>query len=286
MKMPARIAPSVPASNLVRLSQDVTRHKGEDVKLFRCLLLTCVVFVSSICACYSAGNSNNSEQPKVAFSIKQLLHSDDFALGMSADQIEEIAASKYALWTRSDRTRKLNNRQNVELLASAKEPYLQTITLIFNDQLLHLERRYDFALTSPLSESRVYSIKYAMKPLGRTDGLMHLADWKDGLISEWGINFAGNLSTPNARAVYFFDDNRQPYTKAASECGRIYPAMFRLDEKSPEQVSEASELLHSLSCRFSRDNIAKVQDDVVWESVTYDIDFQRQIDDVRKRVAF
>ncbi|TIX38432.1 MAG: hypothetical protein E5V36_21780 [Mesorhizobium sp.] len=178
----------------------------------------------------------------------------------------------------------LNNRKDMSLSPEARSAYLQTISIYREDKEQNLILRYRFALTSPLTESYVYSIVYRVE--ANTSNLISIDDWANGLHSRWGDEHGGTRSDAKARATYFFDAEWRVVENAGNKCAPIYPAFYRLDEKTIGEVAAVSSLLDATGCTFSRDSILKIKEGAVVQSTFYTVDFRLQVNDVLKRVAF
>jgi hypothetical protein len=216
--------------------------------------------------------------------FEQLLPSSEFRLGMPLPELEEIIKSRYPDWERSDRERALNNRKDIPLSPEAQSPYLQTISISHEEKAQNLRLSYNFALTSPLTGGRIYSIVYGVE--AKTSDLISINDWANELHSRWGNEHGGIRSEARARATYFFDAEWRLVENAGNKCTAIYPALYRLDEKSMDQVTAASNLLEATGCTFSRDSMLAIKDGAAVQSTFYTIDFRLQVNDVLRRVAF
>ncbi|RJT39768.1 hypothetical protein D3227_13265 [Mesorhizobium waimense] len=236
------------------------------------------------CIPYASGEAKRPDIGATPDAFERLLPSSVFSLGMSAPELERVVASRYPDWKRSDRQRAMNNRKDVTLTPAARSPYLQTISISFEDKNLGLMRKYDFGLTSPLSGSRVYSIVYVVQ--SHIGQLISVGDWKDGLHSRWGGEQGGMQSETRARATYFLNAEWQLVENGGEKCAPIYPALVRLDEKPLEAVVDASNLIKTTGCAFSRDNFVGVANGAITKSTFYTVDLQRTVADVAKRVIF
>jgi ketosteroid isomerase-like protein len=207
-----------------------------------------------------------------------------FSLGVSVPELEKLIVSRYPDWTRSDQKRALNNRKDVALTPSAQSPYLQAISISYEDKTLGITRTYDFGLTSPLSGSRVHSIVYVVQ--ANIGNLLAIEDWTGELHSRWGAEHGGMRSKTRARATYFFDAEWRLVENAGDKCAPVYPALYRLDEKPIANVMAAADLLKETGCAFSRDNFVRVRDGIVVKSTFYTVDLQLGVDDVARPVVF
>lgn len=233
---------------------------------------------------YLSGEAKSSDVGAMPDAFERLLPSSAFSLGMSAPELERVIASRYPDWKRSDRQRALNNRKDVTLTPAARSPYLQTISISYEDKKLGLMRKYDFGLTSPLSGSRVHSIVYVVQ--SNIGQLISVEDWKEGLHSRWGGEQGGMRSETRARATYFLNADWQLVENGGEKCAPVYHALVRLDEKPIEAAVDASHLIKTTGCAFSRDDFVRVANGAIAKSTFYTIDLQRGVDDVAKRVIF
>ncbi|MCO5152586.1 MULTISPECIES: hypothetical protein [unclassified Shinella] len=233
---------------------------------------------------YASRESRAPEIVAAPDALEHLLPSSNFSLGMSVQELEEVLAAHYPDWVRSERMRAVNNRKDVSLAPAARSSYLQTIYIYLEDKHLRLYRRYTFVLTSPLSDSRVYSIVYVVQ--SSAEPLITIEDWKDGLRSRWDGAHGGKQTNDEARATYFFDANWQLVENGGEKCAPIYPTLFRLDEKPLEIVVDASDLVDSTSCARSRDSRVAMTNGAIAKSTFYTVDHRRSVDDIAKRVVF
>lgn len=231
----------------------------------------------------AAGSVVSVEDVDNQRAIERLMPSSSFSLGMSVDDLEPLIGSLFQDWTRAERKRAFNNRKDVELSAEAQSEYLQTVSISHEAKDRGVTIGYNFALTSPLSGSRVYSIVYSVETKG--SGIIAIDDWISGLRQRWGEPYGG-LSDSRARATYFFNKDGRSAERAGDPCPPIHPAFFRLDEKTPEQVAVVSTLVNSTQCAQTRDSILAIKNGVVLRSTFFVVDFGLQVNDVLKRVAF
>ncbi|MER8403770.1 hypothetical protein [Mesorhizobium sp. M0185] len=216
--------------------------------------------------------------------IERLLPNSVLRVGMPRQELEEVIRSRYPDWERSEKKRALNNRKDMSLSLEARSAYLQTISISHEEKEQNLIFRYRFALTSPLTGSHVYSIVYGVE--SNTSNLISIDDWANGLHSRWGDEHGGTRSDAKARATYFFDTEWRLVENAGNKCAPIYPALYRLDEKTVGAIAAVSSLLDATGCTFSRDSILEIKEGAVVQSTFYTVDFRLQVNDVLKRVAF
>lgn len=225
-----------------------------------------------------------SNMPPTQHVFERLLPSSALHVGMHVDELEEAIRSRYSDWERSERKRPLNNRKGISLSPEAQSAYLQTISISHEDEAQKLTFKYNFVLTSPLTGSRIYSIVYRVE--ADTSALISVGDWANALHSRWGNEHGGIRSDARARATYFFDAEWRLIEDAGNKCAPIYPAFYRLDEKTIDEVTAVSKVLDATGCAFSRDSALAIKEGAAVQSIFYTVDFRLQVNDVLKRVAF
>lgn len=252
--------------------------KAATLKILSFLFLVCFL-VRTAPALPTEADDGNSPQALIG----QLLPSSEFRVGMTREELEGKIESRYRDWERSEVQRSLNNRKDVEISSEGRSNYLQRISISRKENDQGPTLRYDFALTSPLSGARVYSIVYAVAL--NASSIISVGDWAEGLRRKWGEPY-GRLSDSRARATYFFNQSGDVIGKDGDPCLPIYPALYRLDEKSVEQVVSVAGVVTSTGCSFTRDSMLAIKNRAVVQSTFYTADIGLQVRDVLKRVAF
>jgi|UPI000831B322 hypothetical protein len=252
--------------------------------VFRSVLSTFALVLSTLLVAPAAASAAETPPATAQQALEQLLPSSVFRPGMSLEELEEVIAARFSDWQREDRTRALNNRKDIELSPEARSSYLHKVVIAGADKVAGRSFQYDFALTSPLSGARVYSIVHTVE--AAKSELIARNDWDRALRARWGDEHGWLRTDTRLRATYFFDARWLPVENRGEKCIAIYPALVRLDEKTVDQVAATSQLLQTTGCSFSRDSFLTLRDGVAARSTFYTIDFRLQVDDVSKRVSF
>lgn len=254
----------------------------------RAAVLAVLVFLASFLQAFSSSRTPDfTEAGSQELGLADLMPSSLFAFGMSVGELEKVIQSRYPTWARSERKRATNNRNDPSLSAKAKTPYLQTLSISHESSAQGIRQSYSFALTSPLSGNRVYSIVYKVEALDGVRGLVPVNTWAAGLFSRWGEKHGGARSETRARATYFFDLDHELIKEGGKICDQIYPSFHRLDEKTIDEVNKLADLVVSTGCAYAKDNIVSLVDALlISSSIFYSVDFASQAADVQRRVVF
>ncbi|MBD9496030.1 MULTISPECIES: hypothetical protein [unclassified Ensifer] len=171
---------------------------------------------------------------------------------MPIEELEALLARDFKGWKRSETTRRLNNRKDPKLPASAKAPYLQRIHITRPDQQQGLRRTYSLTLNSPLSGSRLYSVVYNVEALRPFNDLGSLSAVVQYLSAMWGSAHRGSHKGEFARLSYLFDRQGELVRDGGASCAPLYPTLVRLDEKTPDEVERVIAMIDSTNCGATR----------------------------------
>lgn len=217
-----------------------------------------------------------------------LVPSSVFKLGMPIGELEALLARDFRGWKRSETTRSLNNRKDPKLPTFAKAPYLQTIHITHVDEREGVRRSYSLALASPLSGSRLYSVVLELEALGPSNDLGSVITVAPYLYGMWGDAHRGSHKRDRARFTYLFDWQGQLVRDNGASCAPLFPAMVRLDEKTPDEVIQVLAMVDSSGCGGSKDLHLRLRDDgtTIIGSRFYNSDVTINPRDVLKRVRY
>lgn len=265
---------------------DYEAFKPEDLNMLRIFTYSAVCFVLAIGYSKADDTDAGNKPPNGRTAFEQLLPSPIFSHGMRTAELERQIETHFSDWLRTDTQRAMNNRSDIDLLSHAKDTYLQRISISIEDKESGKKNSYSFALTSPLSGGRVYSIVHVVESTDDQNSIISWSDLVKNMHSKWGIRHSGNWSDDRARFTYVFGADGRKLENAMERCGEVYPSMVRLDEKTEQQVVTVSEYLLSNDCGYSKDFIFVLDSNKISKSAFYNVDFQLQVSDVLKRVVY
>ncbi|MGF6255842.1 hypothetical protein [Ensifer sp. LBL] len=217
-----------------------------------------------------------------------LVPSSVFKLGMSIDELEALLARDFKGWERSDTTRSLNNRKDPKLPAYAKAPYLQRIHITQFDQQQGLRRTYSLTLNSPLSGSHLYSVVYNVEALQPFDNLGSLSAVAQYLSVTWGSAHRASHKGEFALLSYLFDRQGELVRDGGASCVPLYPALVRLDEKTPDEVEKVIAMIDATNCGGNKSVHFRLQadGDTIVETTFFNTILSVNPRDVLKRVRY
>ena len=220
------------------------------------MVLACKLILASISYCEATQNILEPIRKQAA--LQKLVPDASFTPGMAVADLERVLNSKYNDWRRSDKERTTNNRKDSKLSADAKDPYLQRISIGWEDHATGVRQRYALALTSSLGSPAVYSVAYEVTFGQQPDGLIPLQAWLEAFDIAWGQPHGGKVSKERTRVTYFFDSSGRLIDRGGDVCGPLFEMFVRLDERTPSEVKKVIDFLEGSKCTYAVDSIVNL----------------------------
>lgn len=212
----------------------------------------------------------------------------EFRFGMSAKDLEQVAQERLPGWPLVRRETLINVRRDVALPSGSKIPYLQSVLIADRTAKRAFNRTYSLFLTSPLTSSELYAIRFDIKPKEENARLPSLQEWLGELASVWGTPHAVGRGENLIGVIYYLNDALQPMPKdGGTACVPDRTNLEMLLLTSPETVAEVAGQIESSGCRYKFDSLIYLgPDGNPVRSVTSIVDTIQQARDAVKRVTY
>ncbi|MBD9559270.1 hypothetical protein [Ensifer sp. ENS03] len=256
--------------------------------MFRVIAAALAAITISCCPGSPFAAPTNAVSGEQTLTPADLVPSPVFKLGMPIEELETLLARDFKDWERSETTRSLNNRKDPKLPAYAKAPYLQRIHITRLDQQQGFRRTYSLTLNSPLSGSRLYSVVYNVEALRPFNDLGSLSAVAQYLSAMWGSAHSGSHKGEFARLSYLFDRQGELVRDGDASCAPLYPALVRLDEKTPDEVERVIAMIDATNCGGNKSVHFRLQadGDTIVETTFFNTILAVNPRDVLKRVRY